>query len=111
MFRKKKKGTEEYEPTIILRDVKESGRKYKYHLKGCMVIGRSTEVCDIALPTERTVSSRQCRLYTEDDAVYITDLEGTNATYLNNQKIREDRIVKSGDVIGFGDVDFYITIK
>ena len=39
------------------------------------------------------------------------DLEGTNITYVNNEKVTKDVIVHSGDVISFGNADYYITIK
>lgn len=110
MFRKKRKNKGEYAPVITLRNVKNSREKYQYHLKGCMVIGRDTALCDIAFPDNMTVSRRQCRLYTEEGDVYLMDLEGTNATYVNNQKVTQDVILRNGDTIGFGNADFYITI-
>ena len=111
VFQKNRKKEGEYEPMIILRDVRHPRKKYSYHLKGCMVIGRDHILCDIAFPENRTVSGRQCRIYTEDGAVYLMDLEGTNTTYVNGEKVTQDVILHSGDMISFGDADYYITIR
>lgn len=111
MFEKKKTKEKEYEPVITLRSAMHPKQKYSYHLKGCMVIGRDTALCDIAFSDNPTVSGRQCRLYTEDHQVWLMDLEGTNITYVNNEKVTKDMIVHSGDVISFGNADYYITIK
>lgn len=109
--RKQKKGELEYTPWIRLTDAHNKGREYEYQLEGCMVIGRVPEFCDVAMIDEPTVSGRQCRLYTEEGQVYLTDLDGTNPTYHNNIKVTEDVVVKNGDVISFGEVDLYIEIN
>lgn len=101
----------EYTPLLTFVDVNNPERTYEYRLEGCMVVGRVPEYSDIALPDEPTVSSRQCRLYTEGKYVYVTDLDGTNTTYLNNKKVTDDFLVRDGDVLGFGNVDFYIRIR
>lgn len=111
VFCRYRKKEEEYEPTIILRDAKHPRKKYQYHLKGCMVIGRDSILCDIAFPDNMTVSSRQCRIYTEDGAVYLMDLEGTNTTYVNDEKVTQDILLHNGDMISFGNADYYITIR
>ena len=108
---KKKETGMEYEPLIRLRDVHNKTREYEYRLQGCMVIGRAPDLCDVAIVEEPTVSGRQCRLYTEEEKVYLMDLEGTNPTYHNNEKVVDDVVVRSGDVISFGEVDLYIEIK
>ena len=41
----------------------------------------------------------------------MTDLGGTNPTYLNNKIIMEDTEVLSGDVLSFGEVDIYVEFK
>lgn len=96
---------------MTLRNVRRSKERYRYRLKGCMVIGRDSTLCDIAFPENMTVSGRQCRLYTEEETVYLMDLEGTNTTYVNGEKVTEDVALRSGDVIGFGNADYYVMIK
>lgn len=110
-MRKKRVFPEAYCPRIVLTDVHNRKRVFEYTLEGCMVIGRQEQLCDIVLPEEPTVSKRQCRLYTEDGIVYITDLGGTNPTYLNNRRVEDDKRVQSGDVISFGEVDMYVEFK
>ena len=108
---KMKETVVEYEPWIRLTDAHDKERMYEYRLKGCMVIGRAPDLCDVAIMEEPTVSGRQCRLYTEDGKVYLMDLDGTNPTYHNNVKVVEDVVVRDGDMISFGEVDLYIEIR
>ncbi|MDD6207598.1 MAG: FHA domain-containing protein [Clostridiales bacterium] len=99
-----------YHPIIRLLDEKNGGKVYEKVVDGCIVIGRKRELCDIVLDYDNTVSSRQCRIYTEDDQLYLTDLGGTNCTYLNNNKVEEDMLLADGDIIGFGRLDLRLTI-
>lgn len=101
----------EFCPKLKFTDVHSKNRVFEYTLTGCMVIGRLKEYSDISLTDEPTVSGRQCRLYTEDGKIYVTDLGGTNPTYLNNKKVEEDTSIRSGDVLSFGEVDFYVEFK
>ena len=80
-------------------------------MEGCIVVGRDPHLCDVSIGEEPTVSGRQCRLYTEENEVYLMDLDGTNPTYHNNVKVVEDVTLRSGDVISFGEMDFYVEIK
>ena len=50
-------------------------------------------------------------ILTEENEVYLMDLDGTNPTYHNNVKVVEDVTLRSGDVISFGEMDFYVEIK
>ena len=109
--RKQVKNEGEYTPWIHLKDVHDKTRVYEYKLEGCMVVGRDPHLCDVAIVEEPTVSGRQCRLYTEENEVYLMDLDGTNPTYHNNVKVVEDVTLRSGDVISFGEMDFYVEIK
>lgn len=113
IFKRKPKENSDnnYTPKIIFEDVRSVDKSYEYKLQGCMVVGRNPEKSDISFPDEPTVSERQCRLYTEEGNVYITDLGGTNITYVNNKKLEDDIALRDGDVISFGKVDFYIRIK
>lgn len=110
-FINKQANNDNFTPRIVFTDAHNRNRVYEYVLEGCMVLGRVSKLSDIAFPEEPTVSGRQCRLYTEEGKVYVTDLGGTNPTYLNNKIIMEDTEVLSGDVLSFGEVDIYVEFK
>ena len=88
MNRKQVKNEGEYTPWVRLKDVHDKTRVYEYKLEGCMVVGRDPHLCDVAIVEEPTVSG-----------------------YYNNEKVVEDVTLRSGDVISFGEMDFYVEIK
>ncbi len=94
---------------IVLLD-KKNDRVFRYDLMDTCIIGRRAELCDIVLDYDRTVSSRQCRLYVSEGMILLADMGGTNRTYLNHQLLKEPAIVQDGDTIGFGRVDLIIRI-
>lgn len=64
-------------------------------------IGRSEE-CDIPLPKDESVSRVHARLDRDGENWVLVDLDSTNGTYLNGERIRESKL-KNGDVIEIGD--------
>ena len=50
------------------------------------------------------VSRSHAKILSEDGNLYITNLSGTNFTYVNNEKISNDTptLLKSNDEIGLG---------
>jgi len=61
------------------------------------VIGRGEE-CDIVVP-ERQVSRQHIRIFKEDDAYYVEDLESRNGTWINGQQLKGMRRLYDGDKI------------
>lgn len=56
------------------------------------------------------VSRRHAQLELHDTTVYITDLESTNATYLNGAKLpaHQPTLLRDGDVIWLGQLKLYV---
>ncbi|SHJ94608.1 FHA domain-containing protein [Hathewaya proteolytica DSM 3090] len=54
------------------------------------------------------VSSYHSKLYTRQGNLIIQDLNSTNGTYVNNQHIKGEAIVKTGDVIKIGNTLFKV---
>ncbi|GAB4859911.1 hypothetical protein Ancab_011392 [Ancistrocladus abbreviatus] len=70
-----------------------------------MIVGRDPEKADIIIPVA-TVSGLHARLRKEGGALYITDLESTNGTFINNQRLRPGASVSAppGSRVTFGDI-------
>lgn len=64
---------------------------------GTYVIGRS-ETADIYL-RNKGVSNIHAVLQLKDDELYISDLNSTNSTMLNNQKITGEQVLQLGDTL------------
>jgi pSer/pThr/pTyr-binding forkhead associated (FHA) protein len=78
----------------------QTGRRYLLQ-DGAISVGRSSQN-NIALnPSEKTVSSHHAIIYKSGDHITLQDLESTNGTYVNEERITEIQLMPN-DVIGFG---------
>ncbi|HZS90122.1 MAG TPA: FHA domain-containing protein [Chloroflexota bacterium] len=85
--------------TLTRRDALEGERTYT--LCGALTtLGRGNSN-DIILP-DPMVSRRHCRIYWTGDRYVIEDLDSSNGTYLNNERIRI-AFLSSGDTLQLGD--------
>ena len=64
---------------------------------------RADFVVDAAL-----VSRLHCRLTAADDSVDVTDLDSTNGTYINDERVKSG-CIKNGDRLRIGRVEFTIS--
>lgn len=55
-----------------------------------------------------TVSRRHAELRREGSSVTLQDLGSTNGTFVNGNKIAADTLLKNGDRVQFGDVQFVV---
>jgi hypothetical protein len=62
-----------------------------------VVLGRD-ETCHLVIP-EREVSRQHIRIYKEDDAFYIADLDSRNGTWVNDEKLEGTRPLSDKDKI------------
>lgn len=95
---------------LHLVDRENGGRVFEKVVKDVIIIGRKCELCDIAIDYDKTVSSRQCKVYIKNKKLYVSDLGGTNITYLNDKPLREDALLNTGDVLGFGRINLRVTL-
>lgn len=79
--------------------------------KSPFVIGRSGS-SDLVL-SSKIVSRRHAELimHNVDDMVYINDLNSTNGSFLNRQKIVKRCFVDPGDCFQFGEFEFKLIYK
>ncbi len=99
-------------PTVV-RDEKASGWALKanhsalanrvFTLKRETVIGRSNE-CDITLAASH-LSRRHARLMIRSGQLFVKDLDSSNGTFLNGERVTEAR-VKRGDELRFDTLSF-----
>ncbi len=66
---------------------------------GEIILGRSTE-CTIVIE-DSTVSARHARIYTYLSVSYIEDMDSSNGTFINENKVQK-HILKPDDVIRLG---------
>lgn len=107
---------EEYGRTIYLEDQRQEQVRGLYRDNGELaveidrlpfVIGKKKEEADYALE-DRSVSRIHARILEEDGILYLEDLNSTNGTFQNGQRMRpyEKKKLAEGDEIRFGKVVF-----
>ena len=68
------------------------------------VIGRQ-EGCDLR-PKSETVSRRHCMISLTDSGVVVRDLKSRNGVYVNGSKIEDEVLLKPGDQLRVGKLEF-----
>lgn len=73
------------------------------------IIGKSARSSDVKIE-ERFISRVHARLYEETDGYYIEDLNSSNGTYLNGQRLKAHELttINIGDKVIFADLEFIV---
>jgi predicted component of type VI protein secretion system len=66
-----------------------------------IVMGRDLK-CDVVL-NDPEVSRNHTRLTCQADGYVVEDLESTNGTFVNSQKVTAPRLLQPGDLLGLGE--------
>ncbi|HUI91394.1 MAG TPA: transglycosylase SLT domain-containing protein [Chitinivibrionales bacterium] len=78
----------------------EKGRRYLLS-DGAISVGRSSQNTLPLHSSEKSVSGHHAIIYKNGDRITLQDLESTNGTYVNEEKVGE-RELSPGDMLGFG---------
>ncbi|MGZ3499469.1 MAG: FHA domain-containing protein [Vulcanimicrobiaceae bacterium] len=89
-----------FEPLRIELEIRELGTNRRVEGPLPLVVGRSTQA-GIAL-TDPEVSRRHARFDAERGVIYVTDLQSSNGTFLNGERVTESIEVRPGDHIDVG---------
>jgi pSer/pThr/pTyr-binding forkhead associated (FHA) protein len=74
-----------------------------------VTIGRDS-TCDLVIPND-TVSSHHARLSFHHKQWWLEDLQSTNGTFLNNERLYTSTVIVSGDDLMLGNISLQISIK
>jgi pSer/pThr/pTyr-binding forkhead associated (FHA) protein len=74
--------------------------------KDVMVVGRQSEHCDIVL-TRKSVSKIHCIIAKTDGLLFVRDLDSTNGTKVNGQRIVRGALLP-GDLLAFAGEKFQV---
>lgn len=95
---------------LVLKDINDSSRVFKYPLDNTVVVGRNTDKVNIAIDYNLTVSGQHCEFYVRNNRCYVRDLNSSNKTYLNGRIINTETEINSGCMIRFGEVEFSVEL-
>jgi pSer/pThr/pTyr-binding forkhead associated (FHA) protein len=88
-------------PSLIISEGKYAGRRWSIEADS-LIVGRDT-TCDLVL-AERQISRQHVRIKRVAEVYYIEDLDSKNGTWVNNQPLKGERVLKDGDEINLGQV-------
>ncbi len=95
------------EVTLVI--FKEDGQRREFMIhRRVTTIGRGEE-CDLQIPLP-TVSRKHCLIEVQDNNPVVVDLESSNGTYCNNQRVTSGQPLLPGDLIRVGPVTFTVLI-
>jgi hypothetical protein len=96
-------------PTILITPLDIDETPVLEFNKPEVIIGRD-QTCDYPLPDD-AVSSRHVRLAFHHNQWWVEDLQSTNGTFLNDDRIYTPTVVISGDEVRCGKVNLLLTIS
>lgn len=81
----------------------------KYFFQSEIILGRDP-VCDLFLDDD-TVSTRHAQLSYHHNQWWLTDLNSTNGTLLNETRVNMPTVITSGDEIACGSAQIFVIIS
>ncbi len=90
-----------------LEAVTDTSNKWLVAIKSVpLVIGRADD-CDLKL-IDGLISRRHSEIHISSDLLWIRDLESTNGTYVNQQKVENAQLLEPNDIISIGKHKFRV---
>ena len=81
------------------------GTRYRFRPGSTVVLGRAKNV-DVSLPEISAISRKHASLTYRIESVILEDLGSTNGTFVNDVRIEQPAVLKSGDRFQIGAVHF-----
>ena len=86
--------------TFVVTEPKDQ-RGQTYTLSNVLNVGR-LEDNHIVINQDSFISSHHARIEVRPEGVWVVDLQSTNGSFVNGQRVQQERSVRKGDRIQFG---------
>lgn len=94
---------------ILLENINNPDIAFQKEIEKELLIGRKSG-CDIIIDSDRTISSRHCKIVKNQDEFYVEDCNSSNGTYLNNERLVANKKISTGDILEIGHICFRLSI-
>lgn len=94
---------------LTLSDKNDTSKVFECELRDAVIIGRKSEVTDLAINYDKSVSGKHCMITCKNGRFFIQDLGSSNHTKLNGEVVFGEEEVRNGDIISLGRVDLYFS--
>lgn len=96
---------------VVLTDVNSPAKSFQAPLNQSVVIGRKKGECDIALDYEKSVSGKHCEISERNGKFYVRDLQSSNGTWLNGNKVLTETEIVSGNTLMLGRLEVRFEVR
>lgn len=98
--------------TLILTDMKQPAKSFQVPLVDSVVIGRSTKNANLVIDYDKSISAKHCEIEArQDNRIVVTDLDSSNGTYINGNRVLTETEISSGVIIKLGRVEFKLEVR
>lgn len=96
---------------VTLTDVKMPARTYQKAIQQQLVIGRSATKTDICIDYDTSVSLTHCLIERRGDSFFLKDLQASNGTYLDGNRVLSEVEISSGSILKMGRVEMRVEVR
>lgn len=86
------------------------GNKYVVKTDSPILVGRSRTAA-IKVHHDELASRKHALIYWRDGTCYIDDLDSTNGTYVNDQRVNGSRKLANGDILCIGETEMALFVQ
>ena len=91
---------------ITLKDINKPEMIFRQMINGSVTIGRARSKNLLVIDYDKTISGQHCVISIRDGLFYITDSGSSNGTFVNNEKISGEKMIKNNDTITIGQSSY-----
>ena len=95
---------------IVLTDMAHPERAFYASGKTEFLVGRRPQM-DLCIPDDGYVSGTHCRFEIEEGRLYLTDLDSSNGTKVNGNKISERTRIAENDIVRIGKAEYKVDFQ
>lgn len=96
---------------IILEDRSDPTKLFRASCGDKLILGRGKNVCDIIIDYDNSVSGRHCELYLRGERWFVRDLQSSNGTKVNDEKVYQEMELHTGDILKVGRLEFQVRVQ
>lgn len=93
---------------LTFEDTADPSKYFRITSHGRITLGRTPSSCDLAFEYDDSVSGRHCEMYQRDEYWYVRDLNSSNGTFVNGEKVYTELEVHNGDMLKLGSLSLLV---
>lgn len=96
---------------VILTDINSSTKSFQTPMNQSLVIGRKKGECDVVFDYDKSISGRHCEISVRNGKFYLKDLQASNGTYINGNRVLTETEIVSGNILKLGRLELRFEVR